>query len=300
MFPDYFSPFPLKPLIPTHLSLDIVWKVVEWLFKILFQAIDFLESWEQQGHCAVAAPGSRWWHWCQLLRGTRLLLSDVCGDEWFYTQKNLPVQSVTLLHIHFIPHNIQPLLLQLPESFCHYKNFIYIISFLSLTSALIWLLEGNKLREQLRLFQQHWHKGCTGARGTALGRTVTSHLPCHCQELLPWYKVLQKWAWTAPWAGTNPLQRGWSWSCRAKCAGVTHVQLCLVPTKTTSGRGGKAAVRWQGWAVRALILLWVSGQLRKWNATLKNHLWGRQGQGTPHFPINMVFQPLWLQDIYFL
>lgn len=90
MFSDYFSPFPLKPFILTHFFLDIVWKVAEWLFKIVFRAIDVLEGWEQRGHCAVAAPGSRWWHWCQLLRGMRLLLSDVCGDEWLYTQKKSP------------------------------------------------------------------------------------------------------------------------------------------------------------------------------------------------------------------
>lgn len=30
------------------------------------------------------------------------------------------------------------------------------------------------------------------AGGAGLGRTVKSHLPCLCQKLLPWYKVLQK------------------------------------------------------------------------------------------------------------
>lgn len=123
---------------------------------------------------------------------------------------------------------------------------------------------------------------------------MSSHLPCHCQQLLPCCKVLQNERVLIPEPAQTLCRGGWGWSCRARPAGGTHTQLCHLPVKTTSGRGrgGKAAVRWQGWDVTALIPLWVSWYLRKWKATLKNHLWGRQaGTGEHH-----IFQSTWFSN----
>lgn len=140
--------------------------------------------------------------------------------------------------------------------------------------------EGNKLKVQLKLFQQHWHE----VPGVLVWEGQWSHIcPAAVRSCCPGTRCCRNEHVLLPEL-TQTLSRGgwsWSWSCRAECAEVTRIQLCHLPTKTTSsrGRGGKAAARWQGWAVRALILLWVSGHLRKWNTTLRNHLWDRQGQG---------------------
>lgn len=259
-----------KTFLPAHFFLDIVWKVVEWLFKIVFEAVDFLEGWEQRGHCAVAAPGTRWWHWCQLLRGMRLLLSDGCGDEWFYTQEKSPYTICCPSAYSF--HSIQ-----YSTTFsCSFLNLFAIIkiSFLSSRAchsllhlsgwwkAASWRCSSGYFSStDIKVHRCQGH--CSGKDSQ-----VTSALSL--SEAAAWYKVLQKWTCAAPWVDTNPLQRGLELVLQSQTGRCdTHPALpspCNDSLRQKVGnltRGGKAALRWQGWAVRDPVLLWVSGHLRK-------------------------------------
>lgn len=250
--PDYFSPFPLKPFIPTHFFLDIVWKVVKWLFKNVFQAIDFsgrlrtarpLCSGSTREQMVTLMPGTerdeapaKWWLWRGVILHTEKSPCAICYPS-----------ACSL-------HSIQYSTTFAVPSWVFFA--IIKISFVSRAchSLLRWSgwWKGTSWRSSSSSFSSTDRKGAE-VPGCCSGkdREVTSALSL--PELLPWYKVLQKWSCAAPWADTNPLQ---SWSCRAKCAGVTH-QLChLLPGQPQQKvgklrRGGKAAVRWQSWAVRA-------------------------------------------------